>query len=56
MLFYCFFSKRTFSKNSFRNPIRMCNGLDLDQDQHSVGSDMGFKLFAKLSADNKSHC
>ena len=33
------FSKLTFSKNSFRNTIRVSNGLDPDQDRHSVGPD-----------------
>ena len=32
-----FFSKLTFSKISFRNTIRVSNGLDLDQDRHFVG-------------------
>ena len=31
-----FFSKLTFSKKSFRNTIRMSNGLDLDQDRRSA--------------------
>ena len=36
-----FFSKLTFPKKSFRNPIRVSYGLDPDQDQHSVGPDLG---------------
>ena len=40
-----FFSKLTFSENSFRNSIRVSNGLDPDQYRHS-----GSKLFAKASS------
>ena len=36
-----FFSKLTFSKNSFRNTIRVSNSLDQDQDRHFVGPDLG---------------
>ena len=36
-----FFSKLTFSKYSYWNIIRVSNGLDPDQDGHSVGPDMG---------------
>ena len=39
-----FFSKLAYSKNSFRNTIRVSNSLDTDQDQHSVGPDLGTKL------------
>ena len=39
-----FFLKLTFSKKTFRNTIRVSNGLDLDQDRQNVGS----KLFAKV--------
>ena len=35
-----FFSKLTFSKKSFRNTTRGSNGLDTEQDQLSVGSDL----------------
>ena len=35
-----FFSKLTFSKNSFRNTITGSYSLDLDQAQHSVGPDL----------------
>ena len=34
----------------------MSSGLDPDQDQHSVGLDLGPKSLQKLSADNKSRC
>ena len=36
-----FFSKFDFYEKSFMNNIRMSNGLDPDQDQHSVGPDLG---------------
>ena len=36
-----FLKKITFSKNSFKNTIRVSNGLDPDQDRHSVGPDLG---------------
>ena len=35
-----FFSKLTFSKNSFRNTIRVSNSRDPDQDRHSVCPDL----------------
>ena len=35
------FSKLTFSKNSFNKTTRVSNGLDPNQDQHSVGPDHG---------------
>ena len=48
-----FFSKLTFLKSSFRN-IRVSNRLDPDQDQCSVGSDLGPNCLQELSADDKS--
>ena len=48
------FSKLTFSKNYFRTTIRVSNGLDPDQDQRSVGLDLGPDCFQRLSADEKS--
>ena len=36
---------------SFRNTIRMSNGLDPDQDRRSVGSN----CLQRLTADGKSH-
>ena len=50
-----FFSKLTFSKNYFRNNIRVSNGLDPDQDRHFVGPDLGPNCLQRLSADDKSH-
>ena len=46
-----FFSILTFSKNSFRNNIRIINGLDSDQDWHSVSPDLGQSCLQRLSAD-----
>ena len=43
-MFFCrmvIFSKSTFSKNSFRNTIRVSNSLDLDQAKHFVAPDEG---------------
>ena len=46
--FYCrlsTFSKLTYSNEYFRIAIRVSNGLDLDQDRHNVGPDLGPNLF-----------
>ena len=43
-----FVSKLTFSKNSFRNTIRVSNGLDTDKGRQSVDPDLVPKLFAKV--------
>ena len=48
-----FFSKLTFSKNSFRNMIRVSISLDPDQDRHFVGPDLGPNCLQRLSADDK---
>ena len=48
------FYKLTFSKNSFRNTIRVSNRLDPDQDRHSVGPDLGPNCLQTLSAGDKS--
>ena len=48
-----FFSKLTFSKNSFRNSIRVSNSLDSDQDRHSVCPDLAPNCLQRLSADVK---
>ena len=47
-----FFSKSTFSNNSFRNTIRMPNLLDPDQARHYVRPDLGPKCLQRLSADD----
>ena len=49
-----FFSKLTFSKNSFRNTIRVSNGLDPDKDRRAVGPDLGPNCLQRLSADDKN--
>ena len=49
------FPKLTFSKNSFRNTIRMSNCLDADQAQHSVGPDLDPNCLQRLSADDTCH-
>ena len=48
------FFKINFSKKKFRNIIRVSNGLDPDQDRHSVGPDLGPNCLQRLSADDKS--
>ena len=39
-LLFFFFKKSTFSKNSFRNDIRLSNSLDPDLARPSVGHDL----------------
>ena len=41
-----------FSKNYFRNVIRVSNSLDPDQAQHFVGFDLDPNCLQSLSADN----
>ena len=48
------FSKSTFSKNSFRNTIRVSNSLDPDQARHFVGPDLNRNCSQRLSADGSS--
>ena len=48
------FFKINFSKNYFRNTIRVPNGLDLDLDRRFVGSDLGPNCLQRISADDKS--
>ena len=48
------FFKIIFSKNSFRNTIRVSNSLDPDQDRRSVGPNLGPNCLQRLSADDKS--
>ena len=47
-----FFSKSIFSKNSFRNIIRVSNSLDPDQAQLYVGPDLGPNCLQRLSVDD----
>ena len=49
-----FFSKLTFSENSFKNTIRVSNSLDPDQARHFVGPDLGPNCLQSISADNTS--
>ena len=43
-----------FSKLTFRNTIRVSNDLYPDQDQRSVGTDLGTNCLQRLSKDSKS--
>ena len=57
MLFCClliFFKINFFSKNSFRNTIRVSNSSDPDQARHFVGPDLGPNCLQKLSPDDTS--
>ena len=49
-----FFLKSMFSKNYFRNTIRVSNSLDPDQVRHFVGPDLGPNCLQRLSADDTS--
>ena len=49
-----FFSKSTFSKNYFKNNIRVSNSLDPDQAQHFVRPNLGPNCLQNLSSDNTS--
>ena len=44
-----------FSKNSFRNAIKVSNNLDPDQERNSVGPDLGPNCLQRLLTDVKSH-
>ena len=48
------FFKSNFFKYSFRNTIRVSNGLDPDQDGQNVGPDLSPNCLQRLSADDKS--
>ena len=52
LLICLFFSKSTFSKNSFWNTIRVSNSLDPEMAQHFVEPDLGPNSLQMLSADN----
>ena len=49
-----FFSKSAFSKNSFRNTIRVSTSLDPGQARRLVGPDLGPNCLQRLSADDIS--
>ena len=46
------FFKINFFKKSFRNTIRLSNGLDPDQDCHVISPDLGPNCLQRLSADD----
>ena len=48
------FPKLTFSKNSFRNAIRVSNSLDPDQARHFVWPDLDSSCLQRLQADATS--
>ena len=48
----CSFSKSTFSKNTFRNTIRVSNSLDPDQAWHCVRPELGPNCLQRLTTDN----
>ena len=50
------FFKINILKNSYRITIRVADGLDPDQDQHSVGPDRVPNCLQRLLADDKSGC
>ena len=48
-------SSADFFKNYlFQKIISVSNGLDQDQNRHSVGHDLGTNCLQRLSADDKS--
>ena len=49
-----FFQNYFFSKNSFKNTFSVSNGLDLDQDGHSVCPDRDPNCLQRLSAYDKN--
>ena len=51
-----FFINIFFSKNSFKNNIRVSNCLDPDQDGHSFSPNLGPNCLYRLSAEDKSCC
>ena len=49
-----FLQNELFSKNSFRNTIRVSNSLDTDQDRRSVGPDLDPNCSQRLSPKTKA--
>ena len=49
-----FFQNELFSKNSFKNTIRVSKSLDPEQARYSVGPDLGPNCLQRLSADDTS--
>ena len=54
MLLLIIFQNQLFSKHSFRNTIRVSNGLDPDQGRRFVGPCLGPNCLQRLSADDTS--
>ena len=52
LLLSAYFFNINFFKNSFENTIGVSNSLDPDQDQHSVGPDLGPNCLQRLSTDD----
>ena len=52
-MFMVLLSSADVFKKSSRNTISVSNGLDPDQDQRSVGPDLGPNCSQRLSADDK---
>ena len=52
------FFKINFFKNFFQehNQSRVSNGLEPNQDRHSVSPDLGLNCLHRLSADDRSRC
>ena len=48
------FFKSDFSKNSFRNTIKVSNSLEIDQARHFVRPDLGPNCFQRLSEELSS--
>ena len=49
-----FFSKLTFSKNYYKNTIKVPNSFDPDRARHLVGPDLYPNCLQRLSADDTS--
>ena len=49
-----FFSKLTFSKNYYKNTIKVPNSFDPDRARHLIGSDLDPNCLQRLSADDTS--
>ena len=48
-----FFQNKLFQKKNSKITISVSNGLDPDQDRHSVGPDLGPNCLQRSSADDK---
>ena len=52
LLIFFFLKKIRFSKDSFRNTIRVSNDLGPDQDRYLVSPDLGPNCLQRLAADD----